>query len=57
MLGSSHLGVFYRTRSIVKISLSDRFKFFGVLAESSLHFPKEKKKIEVPKHKTSCFCN
>ena len=44
MLGSSHLDVFYRTRSIVKVSLSDRFKFFGVLAESSLYFPKKKRR-------------
>ena len=60
MPGSSHLGVFCRARSIVKESLSDRFKFFfDILAESSLHFPKKKrrKRVEVPKQKTSSFCN
>ena len=44
MPGSSHLGVFCRTRSIVKVSLSDGFKFFGILAKSSLHFPKMKRR-------------
>ena len=60
MPGSSHLGVFCRAGSTVKESFSDRFKFFFyILAESSLHFPKKKrrKRIEVPKQKTSCFCN
>ena len=61
MPGSSHLGVFCRTRSIVKVSLSDRFKFFWYFGKIiiMITFPQneKKKKIEIHKHKTSCFCN
>ena len=59
MPGSSYLGVFCRTRSIVKVSLSDRFKFFWYFGKIIITFPQneKKKKIEIHKHKTSCFCN
>ena len=59
MLGSFHLGVFYRTRSIVKVSLSDQFKFFWYFGKIIITFPQneKKKKIEIHMHKTSCFCN
>ena len=45
MPGSSHLGVFCRTRSIVKVSLSDRFKFFWYFGKIIITFPQNEKKI------------
>ena len=59
MPGSSHLAVFCRAKSIVKVSLSDRFKFFSYFGRIIVTSPQKenKKNIEIPKQKTSCFCN
>ena len=47
MPGSSHLGVFCRARSIVKVSLSDRFKFFWYFGKIIITFPQNEKKKKI----------